>query len=1380
MNQPSTTPGSLEYFRLRPLKAVKVSDISETTANAPVPAEKKVNFHIGHPVYDSRLLDIYASLVSGLPKNVRHQNGDALRGSLENTLWEETDESTLRLLYEAMEQSVQYIPRGGYSGKKPNRLAELVRGWLEDHQREGLDYGLGGESEPREIVFSAGGQQENMRVLFHALSRTLIQTPAYIFAHGNTIPKHLTSFDNLVFPQTPADELKLLDTLSAHFNSLPESPHFLVLFRIHSESVRRELRRMSLDYPLFFIEMNDALNHHSLAREAGMLNQVLRFISPSAIHSSITADSLNIVAGYAEFVKLFETIHFQLKGTPSGAEIVLLTTQIERAFSGDSGGPESEENSQKQVADPSSITEFEYTAEVAERFGSRIQDIVESRAAKAESLVERLADTSDRLGRSVLPEDAGISDPLMGMDRHEIVEKYVHGNPGFSAGEITESLLSQFLRHHPEYESESAAVVSGSARTALSLLGFHCGIREAVVPDLSWTYEHCFPSVEAVSLGENLTLDARAIIDHIRGKLEADPEWREYGAFVLNNPHNASGRVFESSEVKLLLRWLLSHDITVIDDLAYENLGPMESLNGPPTMRALAKDLKRSGHIRASQLRNLITVHSLSKTDCFAGARLAVAHIPDKEILARFSTMNAGIVPNTFAVLIASLFYRNHEEDIRQFWQMRNTILHDRLQALLDAHEALPEERNPFGIRIRAPQGAMYPHLTIDELPAGISLDWLGIGLATRGIGLVPLTTFARTSEGFDLARKSFRLTLGGADPAEELRHKARRVLIDLNRLISEEAANYSREPLPPPVRKSPGSNHFDHAANRWNELSARLATLSKEKIAGELRKFSREIDTERYAAIFSRSHLPERLETLTTQFKDRMEMAQSLVSQTTSRNKESVLKQLERELIPTSLDSKEENFRNRMFDRTVHPTQMNSLKVDILANKLFQSLLNGERIPEHRPDEISDELIEEYLGTNVPLLSREEMSELVNDLRMMVGTEEYARLRYNLDMPLLLSFWGDWDGSTRPSGQGHRLAAAALLENVSQLSGILQSLSERDKTIEISTELLDDIRRLDASKREFWDLLNEITSLTNQLEKRYQQVLPFGVQPGKLRKLGMRLRLARDPVRALWQHNDRLERKMRKLRDQRRENLEYYFALNQRLRKTLRKNLDVLEQHLEDPAVALKAGTYRDILKRFVLTPRIHQKMILAQDQFAIDATVHNITEINEIAGKYGHPGLVMALQISMSDEPEAFISLERKLRSRRDEVLRDNPGLDLPRIKVVPLFEDVDTVHNLESYLDSVWDYAGHSRKLDQSQIQRFSEMVCELFVAGSDLSQQMSQLAGAELYKEAKHRAMRWLTNHGLVGNIRMKLGSGEPMQRQGGYFDGNAGLPSTEIS
>jgi hypothetical protein len=266
-----------------------------------------------------------------------------------------------------------------------------------------------------------------------------------------------------------------------------------------------------------------------------------------------------------------------------------------------------------------------------------------------------------------------------------------------------------------------------------------------------------------------------------------------------------------------------------------------------------------------------------------------------------------------------------------------------------------------------------------------------------------------------------------------------------------------------------------------------------------------------------------------------------------------------------------------------------------------------------------------------------------------------------------------------------------------------------------------------------------------------------------------MRLHLSKDPLTALWLHNDRLEKRMYQMRQQRRESLEYYFSLNKRLRKTLyglRSNIDK-QLHHQDVAIAF--GGYRDILKRFVLTPRIHQRIITSEDPFTIDTTVHNMIEINEIAGKYGNPGMVMALQVSMSTEPEAFIQLDRKIRAEREQRLREDPESAIPPIWIIPLFEDTESIEKLQSYLERLWSYATQSRKIDQSQADRFREMICEIFIAGSDLSQQIGQPAAASLYGNAKFITMRWLAEKGLVEDVRMKFGSGESVQRQGGFYD-----------
>jgi hypothetical protein len=54
--QAARQPPLADAFALRPVKAAVVSEISEATASSPVPPEERVNFHIGNPVQDPRLV----------------------------------------------------------------------------------------------------------------------------------------------------------------------------------------------------------------------------------------------------------------------------------------------------------------------------------------------------------------------------------------------------------------------------------------------------------------------------------------------------------------------------------------------------------------------------------------------------------------------------------------------------------------------------------------------------------------------------------------------------------------------------------------------------------------------------------------------------------------------------------------------------------------------------------------------------------------------------------------------------------------------------------------------------------------------------------------------------------------------------------------------------------------------------------------------------------------------------------------------------------------------------------------------------------------------------------------------------------------------------
>ena len=384
----------------------------------------------------------------------------------------------------------------------------------------------------------------------------------------------------------------------------------------------------------------------------------------------------------------------------------------------------------------------------------------------------------------------GHIDELADVDSHELLEQLIlNAHDPVWQGTLQRSFLSQFVKHQNQYRPDACMVASGSSRTALGLLGFHCGITDVVIPDLSWSYEQCFPNVHTVPLTDDLALDVDAIIAKIEQLSHLDPHWHERGALAINNPHNATGRIFAEEDVRKLIAYCLEHNIYVVDDLAYQNVAPVDGLPEIKTARQVANDLVRDGILSDVDTERVISVHSMSKTDCLAGARLSVVEIREAGLRERFRLLNELIQPNLSAIFICYLFYRGPVEGARTYWRLRNKIFKERTQALMTALENLPADRNPFELTIIPPTGSMYPLLHVGRLPDGLSLDWLASSLARRGIGLLPLATFARTEEGFDTGRSTFRLTLGGVDNADTMLIKTRRLLIDLNRLIAEEDA---------------------------------------------------------------------------------------------------------------------------------------------------------------------------------------------------------------------------------------------------------------------------------------------------------------------------------------------------------------------------------------------------------------------------------------------------------------------------------------------------------------------------------------------------------------------------------------------------------------
>ena len=62
----------------------------------------------------------------------------------------------------------------------------------------------------------------------------------------------------------------------------------------------------------------------------------------------------------------------------------------------------------------------------------------------------------------------------------------------------------------------------------------------------------------------------------------ADPSWRDHGAVALNNPHNATGRIFNLDGMRRLVQGLLIRNVCILDDLSYQNVAPVDGSAGHP------------------------------------------------------------------------------------------------------------------------------------------------------------------------------------------------------------------------------------------------------------------------------------------------------------------------------------------------------------------------------------------------------------------------------------------------------------------------------------------------------------------------------------------------------------------------------------------------------------------------------------------------------------------------------------------------------------------------------------------------------------------------------------------------------------------------------
>ena len=166
-----------------------------------------------------------------------------------------------------------------------------------------------------------------------------------------------------------------------------------------------------------------------------------------------------------------------------------------------------------------------------------LEDLIREATRRAQVIVEDKNPELDTAQKQAIASAVGIGAikyPMLSRDNTKIVTF------DWQAA-LEQAFLHAFISHHEEYDPASCLAVSGSSRTALGLLGFHCGIREVVINlhHLGNRIRETLGSGEAFGLSiaysENGDLDASAAaLRRAITFLEKSDQRRDY-CIALNN-----------------------------------------------------------------------------------------------------------------------------------------------------------------------------------------------------------------------------------------------------------------------------------------------------------------------------------------------------------------------------------------------------------------------------------------------------------------------------------------------------------------------------------------------------------------------------------------------------------------------------------------------------------------------------------------------------------------------------------------------------------------------------------------------------------------------------------------------------------------------------
>jgi cystathionine beta-lyase len=126
--------------------------------------------------------------------------------------------------------------------------------------------------------------------------------------------------------------------------------------------------------------------------------------------------------------------------------------------------------------------------------------------------------------------------------------------------------------------------------------------------------------------------------------------------FILCNPHNPVGKVFQPEELAHLAEICLRHNVTIVADEVHCDLIYPESRHTP--IATLDNEVAQ----------NTITLMSPSKTYNLAGLQVSFAIIPNRELRKRYMFAGRSLIPwvNIFGLLAGQVAYQEGEEWLQE------------------------------------------------------------------------------------------------------------------------------------------------------------------------------------------------------------------------------------------------------------------------------------------------------------------------------------------------------------------------------------------------------------------------------------------------------------------------------------------------------------------------------------------------------------------------------------------------------------------------------------------------------------------------------------------------------------------------------------------